>query len=160
MAMDARQERGMQIANTAKITKRDRGTWIVPSQSQTGRYAVTITKEGKFCTCPDFELRQQPCKHVYAVQYVLFRETTTNGDGTTVEETASARVTYSLNCPVYNAAQASEKETFLNLLRDLCANVAEPTQTVVSLPDFDRHRAALLQGLYGGRAPRSAPQYE
>jgi hypothetical protein len=70
--MDARQERGLAIANTAKITKRDRGTWIVPSQSDKGRYAVTISKDGKFCTCPDFELRQQPCKHVYAVQYVLF----------------------------------------------------------------------------------------
>jgi predicted nucleic acid-binding Zn finger protein len=66
--VDARQERGRQIAARAKITKPDRGTWIVPSQSDKGRYAVTISKEGKFCTCPDFELRQQPCKHVYAVQ--------------------------------------------------------------------------------------------
>jgi hypothetical protein len=71
--VDARQERGRQIAASAKITKPDRGTWIVPSQSDKGRYAVTIYKEGKFCTCPDFELRPQPCKHVYAVQYVLFR---------------------------------------------------------------------------------------
>ena len=86
--MDARQERGRQIAATAKITQRDRGTWIVPSQSDKGRYAVTISKDGKFCTCPDFELRQLPCKHVFAVQYVLFRETTTNGDSTTVKETA------------------------------------------------------------------------
>jgi predicted nucleic acid-binding Zn finger protein len=78
---DARQERGLVIANTAKITKRDRGTWIVPSQSgdRKGRYTVTITKEGKFCTCPDFKLRHKHCKHVYAVQYLLFRETTTDG---------------------------------------------------------------------------------
>jgi transposase len=129
MKMDARQERGLAIANTAKITKRDRGTWIVPSQSDKGRYAVTISKDGKFCTCPDFELRQQPCKHVYAVQFTLFRETTTNGDSTTVRETAAVRVTYVQNWPAYNAAQVSEKETFLNLLRDLCANVPEPTQT-------------------------------
>src|SRR5213080_3141564 len=96
---------GLLIANTAKITKRDRGTWVVPSQSgdRKGRYAVTITKEGKFCTCPDFELRQQPCKHVFAVQYVLFRETTTNGESTTVRETAAVRVTYAQNWPVYNA---------------------------------------------------------
>ena len=85
---DARQERGLAIARTATITKRDRGTWIVPSQSNKGRYAVTISKEGKFCTCPDFELRQLPCKHVYAVQYVLFRETETSANGatTTVKE--------------------------------------------------------------------------
>jgi predicted nucleic acid-binding Zn finger protein len=126
--VNARQERGRQIAATAKITKRDRGTWIVPSQSDKGRYAETITKQGKFCTCPDFELRQQPCKHVFAVQYVLFRETTTNGDSTTVKETAAVRVTYAQNWPAYNAAQVSEKETFLTLLRDLCANVTEPSQ--------------------------------
>src|SRR5258708_4861662 len=102
--METREERGLQIANTAKITKRDRGTWIVPSQSDKGRYAVTISKEGKFCTCPDFELRQQPCKHVYAVQYTLFRETTTNGNSTTVKETAAVRITYAQNWPAYNAA--------------------------------------------------------
>ncbi len=39
------------------------------------------------------------------------------------------RVTYAQNWPVYNAAQVTEKVTFLNLLRDLCANVSEPTQT-------------------------------
>jgi transposase len=129
MDMDARQQRGLVIAATSKITKRDRGTWIVPSQSQNGRYAVTIDKSGKSCTCPDFELRQQPCKHVYAVQYVLFRETTRNGDTETVTEAAAIRVTYAQNWPAYNAAQVSEKETFLNLLRDLCANVEEPSQT-------------------------------
>jgi transposase len=82
-----------------------------------------------FCTCPDFELRQQACKHVYAVQYVLFRETTTNGDSTTVKETAAVRVTYAQNWPAYNAAQVAEKETFLNLLRDLCADIEEPMQS-------------------------------
>jgi transposase/predicted nucleic acid-binding Zn finger protein len=129
-ATDARQERGLVIANTAKITKRDRGTWIVPSQSgdRKGRYAVTITKEGKFCTCPDFELRQQPCKHVYAVQYLLFRETTTDGTTTTVKETAAVRVTYAQNWPAYNEAQITEKETFLKLLHDLCAYIPEPEQ--------------------------------
>lgn len=126
---DARQQRGLVIAATSKITKRDARTWIVPSQSDKGRYAVTISSEGKFCTCPDFELRQKPCKHVYAVQYVLFRETTISSDSTTVRETAAVRVTYAQNWPVYNEAQVNEKETFLNLLRDLCADVPEPTQT-------------------------------
>src|SRR5258708_6863433 len=106
-SIEIRQQRGLVIAATSKITKRDSGTWIVPSQSDKGRYAVTIFKEGKYCTCPDFELRQQPCKHVYAVQYVLFRETTTNGDNTTVRETATVRVTYAQNWPAYNAAQTS-----------------------------------------------------
>jgi transposase len=120
---DARQQRGLIIAATAKITKRDKGTWIVPSQSQNGRYAVTITNEGKLCTCPDFELRRKPCKHVYAVQYLLFRETTTNGDSTTVREAAAVRVTYAQNWPAYNAAQTTEKAHFAALLHELCATV-------------------------------------
>jgi hypothetical protein len=116
------------IAATAKIKKRDHNTWAVPGQSDNGRYAVTITKEGKFCTCPDFELRQKPCKHVYAVQYVLVRETTTDGDTTTVKETATVRVTYSQDWPSYNAAQTGEKEMFCRLLRDLCTSIPEPEQ--------------------------------
>jgi len=129
MEADGRKQRGMEIAATKKITKRDRGTWIVPSQTDKGRYAVTISKEGKFCTCPDFEERQQPCKHVYAVQYVLFRETTVAPDGVeTIRETASVRVTYAQNWPQYNAAQTAEKETFCRLLRDLCNGIPEVEQ--------------------------------
>ena len=122
-------QRGLVIAATKKITRRDRGTWIVPSASDNGRYTVSITKEGKTCTCPDFELRQQPCKHVYAVQYVLFRETTVAPDGVeTIREAASVRVTYAQNWPAYNAAQTSEKETFCRLLRDLCNGIPEVEQ--------------------------------
>lgn len=131
--MDARQLRGMEIAATSKITKRGNETWIVPSQSLNGKYAVTVTPEGKQCTCPDFELRQQPCKHVYAVQYVLFREqvTETKPDGsitTTTTETAGVHVTYAQNWPAYNAAQTTEKDHFCRLLRDLVANVPTPSQ--------------------------------
>jgi transposase/predicted nucleic acid-binding Zn finger protein len=129
MEIDARQQRGLVIAATAKITKRDRGTWIVPSQSDKGRYAVTISSAGKFCTCPDFEERQKPCKHVFAVEYVVRRETITDGDKTVQTEYSAVRVTYSQDWPAYNAAQVSEKETFLNLLRDLCAEIPEPEQT-------------------------------
>jgi transposase len=131
--MDARQQRGLEIAATSKITKRGNETWIVPSQSLNGRYAVTITAEGKQCTCPDFELRQQPCKHVYAVQYVLFREsvTETKPDGTVTtatKEAAGVRVTYSQNWPQYNAAQSTEKDHFCRLLHDLVANIPTPEQ--------------------------------
>jgi transposase len=132
--MDARQQRGLEIAATSKITKRGNETWIVPSQSLNGRYAVTITPEGKQCTCPDFELRQQPCKHVYAVQYVLFREqvTETKPDGTastTTTEAAQVRVSYKQNWPQYNAAQSTEKDHFCRLLHDLVADIPTPPQT-------------------------------
>jgi hypothetical protein len=38
------------------------------------------------------------------------------------------RVTYGQNRPAYNEAQVTEKETFLKLLHDLCADVPEPKQ--------------------------------
>jgi hypothetical protein len=132
--MDARQIKGLEIAAMSRITKRGNETWIVPSQSLNGKYAVTITAEGKQCTCPDFELRQQPCKHVYAVQYVLFREsvTETKPDGTVTtatKEAAGVRVTYSQNWPQYNTAQSSEKDHFCRLLHDLVADITTPPQT-------------------------------
>ena len=95
--MDARQQRGMEIAATMNLTKQADGTWSVPSQAGRGRYAVD--PRAKHCTCPDYELRRQPCKHVFAVECVMKRETvteTTPGGAvtTTVTETAAVRVTY------------------------------------------------------------------
>lgn len=132
--MDEREQKALVIAATSKIEKRGSETWIVPSQSQRGKYAVTITAEGKACTCPDFELRQLPCKHVMAVQYVLFREERTEErpDGTittTTTEAKAVRVTYSQDWPAYNAAQTTEKAHFLRLLRDLCDGIETPIQS-------------------------------
>jgi len=125
--MDARQQRGMEIAATMHLEKQADGTWSVPSQQQNRRrYAVDATT--KHCTCPDFELRQQPCKHVFAVEFVLKRETVTETtpEGavkTTTTETAGVRVTYAQNWPAYNAAQTNEKAHFTALLHELCATV-------------------------------------
>lgn len=138
--MDERQRRGLEIAAMSNIVKRGNETYIVPSQTMSGKYAVTITEEGKACTCPDFELRQQPCKHVFAVQYVLFREqvTETKPDGTvstTTTEAAKVRVTYGQpSWAKYNAAQTSEKDHFCRLLHDLVATVETPTHEAAGRP--------------------------
>ena len=130
--MDARQERGLVIAATAKI-KRQGATYVVPSQSQPGSYKVTFghpkAKLPKTCTCPDFDLRQMPCKHIFAVEYVIQRETRTTAKGETiVTETRGVRLTYAQDWSSYNAAATTEKEQFCRLLRDLCANVPQPEQ--------------------------------
>ena len=70
---------------------------------------------------------------MFAVQFVLKRETVTettpHGDvKTTVTETVATRVTYPQNWPAYNAAQTSEKESFCQLLRDLCNAVPDEPQ--------------------------------
>lgn len=125
--MDARQERGLQIAATMKIEPTLRG-WTVPSQSRVGKYRVTRETDGELsCSCPDFELRRSTCKHGYAVEFFLKRETTITPDGeTTVTETRAVRVTYSQDWSAYNAAQTAERELFCYLLRDLCSAVPEP----------------------------------
>lgn len=126
--MDARQERGLQIAATLKIQPKAEGAaWIVPTQKLTGKYTVTRDSEGFHCSCPDYELRRQMCKHGFAVEFYLKRETTISPDGeTTVTDTRAARVTYPQNWTAYNAAQTAEKELFCHLLRDLCSAVPEP----------------------------------
>jgi transposase len=124
--MEARQEKGLQIAALMKIQPKDDG-WIVPSQTLVGKYTVTRDDDTFRCSCPDFELRQQTCKHGFAVEFYLKRETTISPDGeTTVTETRAVRVSYPQNWSAYNAAQTAEKELFLHLLRDLCAAVPEP----------------------------------
>jgi len=129
--MDAREQRGLVIARTMRIERLKAGGWRVPSQTFVGTYAVWDTAEGQACSCPDFQERQLPCKHVFAVQFTLFRQTERDADGTTVTTTsAMARITYGQDWPAYNTAQTTEKETFVRLLHDLCAGIAEPEQTL------------------------------
>lgn len=121
--MDARQERGLQIAALSNISKTDKG-FLVPSQSHKGLCLVNMDGE-PVCTCPDFEERRLPCKHIYAVEFTIQRET--RPDGTTVL-TKTMRVTYGQNWPAYNAAQAHEQEHFPQLLRSLCEGIQQPPQ--------------------------------
>jgi uncharacterized Zn finger protein len=61
--MDIREQKGQQIASRAKITKQG-NLYLVPSQSGKGKYQVD--PQAQTCSCPDYDFRQQPCKHVYA----------------------------------------------------------------------------------------------
>jgi transposase len=124
-ATNVRRQRGLEIAATARIAKDGRNKWTVPSQSLNGRYTVTKAGDELRCSCPDYELRGQTCKHGFAVEFVIRRETAPDG---TVTETRAARVTYSQNWPAYNAAQTAEKGQFCALLRDLVADVPTPVQ--------------------------------
>jgi len=82
--MDARQQRGLEIAATCKINQKN-GTWLVPSQSGHGKYAVFLDDEKPSCTCPDHETRGLKCKHIFAVEYVIKREQNADGSVTIAE---------------------------------------------------------------------------
>jgi uncharacterized Zn finger protein len=68
--LEARQQRGLELATTVKIVRK-RNEWIVPSQSGKGRYKVRAISKRKFkCNCPDHETNGGKCKHIFAVQYL------------------------------------------------------------------------------------------
>lgn len=123
--MDARQEKGLQIAATTKLVGED-NMWLVPSQAGKGKYVVD--SEAKQCTCPDFESRQATCKHIFAVEYTIRREYSNDGETQTVTETVTVKKTYKQEWPAYNAAQVNEKDQFQKLLHDLCKGIGEPSQ--------------------------------
>lgn len=131
-----REQRGLMIAATCGGIKCKDGAWLVPSQSQDGtRYTVNASEGSPSCNCPDFEIRGQPCKHIYAARFVLQRRNERNRDGsiTTTETmtlTVEKKTTYPQDWSAYNAAQSVEKDRFQVLLADLCRNVAEPERNV------------------------------
>ncbi|MBI2170661.1 MAG: transposase [Chloroflexi bacterium] len=135
--MEAREEKGLVIAAQSKINKTDKG-YLVPSQTGKGLYLVNVGSEPA-CSCPDFEARHLPCKHIFAVEFTIRREE--NADGTTIE-TRTMRVTYGQNWPAYNMAQTHEQERFGELLQALCETVPQPPQT------FGRPRLPISDSIF------------
>jgi hypothetical protein len=103
---EARRQRGLAIAAVCKITQKH-GQWVVPSQTGNGSYRVNLDPPSPavpMCTCPDYEARGEPCKHVFAVRYVIERETSSEGLETVTEtltitkKTCATRKTYQGDC--------------------------------------------------------------
>src|SRR6267143_576033 len=72
----------------------------------------------------------RPCKHLFAVEYVIQREFTFNEETQTetLTETVTVKQTYKQEWSAYNEAQTHEKERFLTLLAELCKGIEEPIQ--------------------------------
>ena len=126
--MDARQERGIAIAQTQTLTQRG-SSWLVPSQSNGNRYVVFPDKDNPRCTCPDHVEGQYKCKHIFAVEFKMSRttqETDANGTTTTTTETLTIKTTAERKTyqqpswPKYNASQLNERSHFHDFLADLC----------------------------------------
>jgi transposase len=141
---EVRRQRGMAIAAVTRITEKN-GYWNVPSQKGNGSYRVILNPPPFVpqCTCKDFAEREQPCKHVYAVRFVIERESSPesvdpvppitlpeaeNAPATVAfgKELVAKRPTYKQVWPAYNAAQIHEKDKFQVLLTDLCRAIPEP----------------------------------
>jgi len=105
-----REIKALQIAATSKLTRKG-NTWIVPSQAGHGEYKVNPDPQSPRCSCPDFEFRNARCKHIVAVEYVLMRETTPDGQTVVTETvTVTSRKTYPQQWKAYNKAQTHESQ--------------------------------------------------
>ena len=130
-AMTNREQRGIQIAAVARIERKGK-VYYVPSVTspRPTKYEVAVLSSGTTCNCPDFETRGLKCKHIYAVECVIQRESSTDAAGvTTVTESVritKTRKTYPQDWPAYNEAQMNEKRQFQILLADLCKCLPEP----------------------------------
>jgi len=126
--MEERELKALQIAAKSKLTRKGK-TWLVPSQSVRGaQYTVKADPNEPLCSCPDFESRKQRCKHIFAVEYTLEREQTSDGETVVTESFKVTRRTYSQNWPAYNTAQTHEKSELQTLLYELCRSLPEPEQ--------------------------------
>ena len=122
--MDAREERGLVIAALCKLNRTGE-TWLVPSQS--GEKIYQVNPHAQTCTCPDHTEKGRKCKHLYAVEFTVKRETDRNGNVIETQSiTFTKKTTYKQNWPVYNESQQTEKKRFLALLSDLTRGVKEP----------------------------------
>ncbi|MBM4401581.1 MAG: transposase, partial [Crenarchaeota archaeon] len=137
--MEVWQQRGLVIAESNQVQKNKLG-WKVPSQSGNGTYIVNLDHGEPFCTCQHFESTHKKCQHIYAVEFIVQKETKPNG---TEVITKTMRVTYTQDWPIYNAAQYHEQERFVILLRDLCNGIEQPEYR------FGRPRLPLSDVIFG-----------
>jgi transposase len=123
--MNPREERGQRIAGVGKIEKNGETGWMVPSESSSARYAVDLANVGgPVCSCPDFQERQLPCEHIYAVVHFVVQQTNAHGSTTVTQTvTVTKRGMYPEN---WRCLQTSEQDKFQELLRDLCSGIQEP----------------------------------
>lgn len=142
--MTARELKALEIAAKAKLQRSDDGhRWFVPSQTHKGGdyyYTVKPDPVHPHCSCPDFEARKLRCKHIFAVEYTIQREQTSDGQTTITETLKISQKTYPQDWPAYNKAQTEEKDIFQKLLHHLCEGIGEPSQVMgrprLSLPDM------------------------
>ncbi|MDQ3747880.1 MAG: transposase [Acidobacteriota bacterium] len=128
--LNVRELRGLDIANRYTI-KQENGTWFVPSTSgKSQRYKVDLKSQK--CDCPDFEIRRQKCKHIFAAEFSFeqdFLSELTCKEIVIPQTYIPPRKTYKQDWASYDKAQKCEKSEFQFLLAELCGGIGEPSQT-------------------------------
>lgn len=149
--MEARKENGLIIAKNSRITNTLEG-WKVPSQSGKGEYIVEANGAGATCTCQDFELRQNKCKHIWAAEFVATKVVDQIGK---IPASRSKKKTYSQNWKSYNLAQQREKLLFMMFLSDLTNRLKQPSygfgRPTLPLSDMVYSMVFKVYSMFSGR---------
>ena len=120
-----RERRGRDMAERLRIVQNPSGLWEVPSETTSKKYVVSADAEAPCCSCPDWELNRQPCKHLYAVWATIQRQQGA-APPAEPEPVKAKKPTYRQDWSAYNAAQTSEKRRFCELLHAMCKGIREP----------------------------------
>lgn len=123
--MERREEKGRQLTANSKIVRHGAG-WIVPSQTSSKKYTITLTPEPARCTCPDYQSRQLKCKHIFAVEYLVHCQQ--QGANVSTAVPLAKKPSGKQVWPAYNKAQKNEPHLFQYLLHELCQGAVEPLQ--------------------------------
>src|SRR5262245_41473146 len=128
--LSPREFHGLQIAAMTRLVKRG-VVWMVPSQSGGAPYEVSPDPYGPSCTCPDHKINGVKCKHIYAVEYAMRRESASGAAhvSKSMPRQRPVRKTYPQDWRAYNAAQTHEKAKFQELLSELCRDIKEPPRS-------------------------------
>ncbi|MBI5072809.1 transposase [Candidatus Woesearchaeota archaeon] len=137
--MEARKQRGYEIAKKTRITQNEKGNWKVPSQSGSGYYIVESNGFEAKCSCPDYETRHCKCKHLWAVEMIVTKQVDSEGN---VTITQTVKKTYKQDWKNYNLSQQKEKELFMKFLADITSTIQQPSYK------FGRPTLALVDMVY------------
>lgn len=131
--MNAREVKARELADRGRVVC-DGSGWLVFSLTSPERYQVSL--EPLFCSCPDFELRQEECKHILAVRLTVVRRAERVRPGPHPERppVQYPRKTYKQDWPNYEAAQINEQDEFMPLLHDLCSQIVEEPRPLRGRP--------------------------
>jgi len=103
------------------------GRFLVSSQSGNGFYTVEgvgVPDGFESCSCPDFEERLSPCKHIWAVRHWISDNGSEPGETDPLVPVPKRGKT--INWSLYTKAQKEEYLVFHRLLRELTLAVPEP----------------------------------
>jgi transposase len=131
--MDARTEKARELVNRGRVVC-DGSGWLVFSLTSPERYQVTLSP--LFCSCPDFELRQEECKHTLAVRLSVAHHAERMRPGPHPQRppVQYPRKSYKQDWPNYEAAQTNERDEFMPLLHDLCSQIEQPPRQTRGRP--------------------------